>query len=108
MQANYLAVSEGKLTPSFISIKDVFSINADDKDTYFAFESQYTPYQKFVVGSLPRTDLVIQKESTGECLSGLEVKLTALPDNTTSDLNENLYGSEIVVRPDNKFILLAA
>ncbi len=108
MQANYLAVSEGKLTPSFISIKDVFSINADDKDTYFAFESQHTPYQKFVVGSLPRTDLVIQKESTGECLSGLEVKLTALPDNTTSDLNENLYGSEIVVRPDNKFILLAA
>ncbi len=100
MQANYLAVSEGKLTPSFISIKDVFSINADDKDTYFAFESQHTPYQKFVVGSLPRTDLVIQKESTGECLSGLEVKLTALPDNTTSDLNENLYGSEIVVRPD--------
>jgi type II restriction enzyme len=100
MQANYLAVSDGKLTPSFISIKDVFSINADDKDTYFAFESQHTPYQKFVVGSLPRTDLVIQKESTGECLSGLEVKLTALPDNTTSDLNENLYGSEIVVRPD--------
>ncbi len=100
IKANYLAISDGKLTPGFISIKDVFSIPADDNDAYFAFESQHTPYQKFVVGSLPRTDLVIQKESTGECLSGLEVKLTALPDNTTYSLNEELYGSEIVVRPD--------
>ena len=100
MQANYLAISKGKLNPSLIQIKDVFGIRSDDKDTYFAFESQHTPYQKFVVGSLPRTDLVVQKESTGECLSGLEVKLTALPDNTTCDLDEGLYGSEIVVRPD--------
>lgn len=100
MQANYLAISNGKLNPSLIPIKDVFGIKADDKGAYFAFESQHTPYQKFVVGSRPRTDLVIQKESTGECLSGLEVKLTALPDNTTCDLDEGLYGSEIVVRPD--------
>ncbi|MEQ1667329.1 MAG: HindVP family restriction endonuclease [Sulfuriferula sp.] len=99
-QANYLAITNGKLNPSLISIKDIFGINADDKDAYFAFEAQHTPYQKFVIGALPRTDLVIQKESTGECLTGLEVKLTALPDNTTCDLSEALYGSEIVVRPD--------
>lgn len=98
--ANYLAISNGKLTPSFISIQSVFGIETNNKDAYFAFESQHTPYQKFVVGSLPRTDLVIQRESTGECLSGLEVKLTALPDNTTCDLDDSLYGSEIVVRPD--------
>ena len=98
--ANYLAVFNGSLNPSQIAISDIFGINADDENTYFAFESQHTPYQKFVVGSLPRTDLVIQKESTGECLAGLEVKLTALPDNTTCDLEESLYGSEIVVRPD--------
>ncbi len=100
LQANYLAIEQKQLKPVFISIKDIFGINPDDKDTYFAFESQHTPYQKFVYGSLPRTDLVIQRESTGECLNGLEVKLTALPDNTTYDLTENLYGSEIVVRPD--------
>lgn len=100
LQANYLAITKGKLSPSLIPIKSVFGIDAADKDAYFAFESQHTPYQKFVVGSLPRTDLVIQRESTGECLAGLEVKLTALPDNTTCDLDENLYGSEIVVRPD--------
>lgn len=33
-------------------------------------------------------------------MAGLEVKLTALPDNTTCDLPEKDYGSEIVVRPD--------
>lgn len=98
--ANYLSINNGNLHPSFISIKDVFGIDANDNDTYFAFESQHTPYQKFIVGSLPRTDLVIQRESTGECLAGLEVKLTALPDNTTCDLDEKLHGSEIVVRPD--------
>lgn len=100
LQANYLAITNGKLNPSSIPIKSVFGISANDKDAYFAFESQHTPYQKFVVGSLPRTDLVMQRESTGECLAGLEVKLTALPDNTTCDLDEKLYGSEIVVRPD--------
>lgn len=100
MQVNYLSVSNGKLKPSLISVQDIFGIEADDEDVYFAFESQHTPYQKYVIGSLPRTDLVIQKESTGECLSGLEVKLTALPDNTTCDFDEGLYGCEIVVRPD--------
>ena len=100
LPGNYLAIENGKLIQSFIPIQNVFGIRADDKDAYFAFESQHTPFQKFVVGSLPRTDVVVQKESTGECLAGLDVKLTALPDNTTCDLDENLYGSEIVIRPD--------
>ncbi|MEY4978300.1 MAG: hypothetical protein RLZZ352_570 [Pseudomonadota bacterium] len=100
LQANYLAMFNGKLRPDFIPIKNVFGIDADDEDTYFAFESQHTPYQKFVVGALPRTDLVTQRKSNGNCLAGLEVKLTALPDNTTCDFGESSYGSEIVVRPD--------
>ncbi|MFN5513339.1 MAG: HindVP family restriction endonuclease [Cyanobacteriota bacterium] len=99
LDANYLCIQKGKFTQDFISINEVFGINPDDSDIYFAFESQYTPYQKHVIGSLERTDLVIQKRTTGECLSGLEVKLTALPDNTTCELDENLYGSEIVIRP---------
>ena len=36
---------------------------------------------------------------TNEVLAGLEVKLTALPDNTTKQLDESLWGSEIVMRP---------
>ena len=100
IDANYLSVQNGVFCPVTISIQEVFGIPADSNDIYFAFEAQHTPYQKYVVGTLPRTDLVIQKESTGKCLAGLEVKLTALPDNTTCKLGEHAYGSEIVVRPD--------
>lgn len=100
LSANYLGVSDGQFKPTLIAINDVFGISADDPDVFFAFEAQHSPHQKYVLGTLPRTDVVIQRESTGECLAGLEVKLTALPDNTTCDLDDELYGSEIVVRPD--------
>jgi type II restriction enzyme len=98
--ANYLSIANREFKQKFITIDEVFGIEYNDNETYFAFESQYTPYQKYIIGCLPRTDLVIQRESTGECLSGLEVKLTALPDHTTCNLDEKLYGTEIVVRPD--------
>ncbi|MGF1541108.1 MAG: HindVP family restriction endonuclease [Pleurocapsa sp.] len=79
LKANYLSISDGEFKAKSIDIDDVFGIPASSDDLYFAFESQHTPFQKYVVGSLPRTDLVIQKKSSGECLRGLEVKLTALP-----------------------------
>jgi type II restriction enzyme len=99
-KVNYLCISSGKSAIKQIKVEDVFGISPNDTDSFFAFEAQHSPYQKYVVGSLPRTDLVIQRESTGECISGLEVKLTALPDNVTCDLDDAFYGSEIVVRPD--------
>ncbi len=100
IDANYLSIENGKFKPTTIKIRDVFGIDANDKDLYFAFESQHTPFQKYIIGTLPRTDLVTQRESTGECLRGLEVKLTALPDNSTFNLDEDKYGTELVVRPD--------
>ena len=98
--ANYLSIYEGSYQCRDISISDAFNINPLGDDTYFAFESLHTPFQQYVIGALPRTDLVIQRRSSGDCLAGIEVKLTALPDNTTCDLDEACYGSEIVVRPD--------
>ncbi|MBD2394629.1 HindVP family restriction endonuclease [Cyanobacterium aponinum FACHB-4101] len=100
LKSNYLGINSGCFNISEISIPDVFGINPLDKDIYFAFESIHTPFQKYVIDSLPRTDLVIQRKSDGYCLTGLEIKLTALPDNTTCELDESNYGSEIVVRPD--------
>ena len=100
IEANYLSIKNGLFQPTTIPIKNVFGIEADNSDLYFAFESQHTPFQRYVIGSLPRTDLVIQRESTGECLQELEIKLTALPDNSTFHLGEEEYGSELVVRPD--------
>ena len=100
IEANYLSIYNGEFQVKTISIDKVFSIKADSDDLYFAFEAQHSPFQKYLIGTLPRTDLVIQKESTGECLRGLEIKLTALPDNSTYNFNEDRYGSELVVRPD--------
>lgn len=98
--ANYLSIGKNGFTLEFIEIEELFGISPQDEDIYFAFESLHMPFQKYVVGNLPRIDLVIQRKSNGICLSGLEVKLTALPDNTTCELSESNYGSEIVVRPD--------
>ena len=106
--ANYLCISDGKFVISTIPIDKVFGIDPLSADIHFAFEAQHSPYNKFVVGALPRTDLVIQDLKSGLCLNGFEVKLTALPDNTTCDLTEELYGSEIVVRPDTIVYLAAS
>ncbi len=68
IEANYLSIQDGLFKPTTIAIKEVFGAEANNSDLYFAFESQHTPFQRYVIGSLPRTDLVTQKESTGECI----------------------------------------
>jgi type II restriction enzyme len=96
--ANYLAIANGELTVAEISINQVFNSNPNDTSVYFAFEASHSPYQKYVVGKLPRTDLVLQ--NNGNCIACFEIKLTALPDNVTCEWSEDKYGSEIVIRPD--------
>jgi len=99
--AVYLQSEDSQIIPGEISIEEVFQLPYDSTDLFFAFESQHTPYQQYVLGNLPRTDLVTQNRSEGTCLAGLEIKLTALPDNTTCECTDEAdYGSEIVVRPD--------
>ncbi|MCM2982308.1 HindVP family restriction endonuclease [Niallia circulans] len=83
-----------------ISVPDLFGIDPTNSRLYYAFERDYSPFQKFVEGTLPRVDLVTMDNSTGNCLRGIEIKLTALPDNSTHLLMEQSYGSELVVRPD--------
>lgn len=100
MKANYLSILNRTFAHNLISIENVFGIEFNNKDTLFSFEMAYAPYQKYITGLLPRTDLVVQRQSSGECLAGLEIKLTALPDNVTCNMDEGHYGCEIVVRPD--------
>ncbi len=98
---NYITLDNNlQVVHSTISTRKLFNVRQTDKNTFFAFENVFSPYQKYVIGSLPRVDLVIQDLKTGNCLSGIEIKLTALPDNSTCELNEDEYGSELVVRPD--------
>lgn len=101
LQNNYLILDkELKVQHSKISTKDLFGIDPTSHDLFFSFESTYTPYQQLVIGHLPRVDLVTQLRSNGQCLRPIEVKLTALPDNSTCALDEEYYGCEIVIRPD--------
>lgn len=108
LDTNYISMSNNLFVIKNISLDDVFAINPLSKNAYFAFEAQYTPFQKYVVNTLPRTDLVILDNLTGQCLRGLEVKLTALPDNTTCSFRDEKFGSEIVVRPDTIVYLAAS
>src|SRR5690606_29491686 len=40
------------------------------------------------------------QDRQNNCVSALEVKLTALPDNTTCSREDSNFGCELVVRPD--------
>ncbi len=90
-----LKIAHGK-----VSTTKLYGLAPDSDDLFYCFESSYAPYEQFLVGSLPRIDLVTQIVGSGQILKPLEIKLTALPDNTTCELTEDKYGTEMVVRPD--------
>jgi type II restriction enzyme len=102
LKHNYLSIDKnGDYIIDECSVEHLFGISSKNDDIFFAFESVYTPFQTHVIGNLPRTDLVIQNSKDGKCMRGLEVKLTALPDNSTCNLEDSKFSSEIVVRPDS-------
>lgn len=97
----YLTLNEElKVVHRKISTQEFFGLDPMSDDIFYSFESAYTPYQQLLVGHLPRVDLVTQRKSNGQSLRPIEIKLTALPDNTTCEFPENRYGTEIVIRPD--------
>lgn len=91
-----------KVEHSSITVQDLFGLDPLASTTFYSFEAEHTPYLTLVNGNLPRIDLVICKNENGkvDCIRGLEIKLTALPDEQTFNGNEDHYGCEIVVRPD--------
>ena len=101
LKLNYLFLDKkDKVNHSYLDHKDLFGVAYNDPDLFFAFESYHRPYEKLVSNKLPRIDLVTKNSKTKTCLGGIEIKLTALPDNSTCQLPEDKYGSEIVCRPD--------
>lgn len=96
----YLKVDEGNhIVHADIAPSDVLGIDPLSDDAYYNFEAGYSPYEIFYEGDREKIDLVMLNRRTGALCSGLEVKLTALPDNTTKNKSEEEYGCEIVVRP---------
>lgn len=108
LKANYLQYSGGKFEVQEIEIKKLFGADPLSATTFFSFETSYGRYDQYAVGNNPRTDLVIS--TIGEDpkqTAALEVKLTAIPDQTTHNFQESEYGAELVVRPDTIFYLAA-
>ncbi len=82
-----------------ISGEELFRINPLSDKAFYNYEAGYSEYEKFYSGDREKIDLVMMNRETGENLCGLEVKLTALPDNTTKKFDEDKYSCEIVMRP---------
>lgn len=88
-----------RIIHEYIDVKDLLGIDPLSDDAYYNFEAGFPPYEKFYQGEREKIDLVMLNNKTDETLCGLEVKLTALPDNTTRKLEEEKWGCEIVMRP---------
>ena len=92
------------LSPDFeiinteVSFDEIFRTTLPNKDLNFCFESKYDPYQVFSREDIGGIDLVL-KDTNDNFITPLEIKLTVLPDDGTSKLNEALWGSELVIRP---------
>lgn len=100
LSAKYIINRDNKIVVDEISFKDAIGLEWNDKNLFFSFESEFSNYHKYVTGKLPRVDLVILSNEKNVQISSFEIKLTAIPDNTTCDLAEEKYGSELVIRPD--------
>ena len=96
----YLCVDEdNNLVHKYISGADLYGIDPLSEDAFYNFESGFSAFEKYYTGNREKIDLVMVNRTTNENLIGLEVKLTALPDNTTKKLSEEKFSCEIVVRP---------
>lgn len=90
-----------------MSFDDIFGTNLPNEKLYFRFESPFENFAQLVEDSLEKIDVVILNNETGEEIRPLEIKLTTLPDDGTSNLSEDKYGSEIVVRsPTMRYVAL--
>lgn len=101
LKLKYLKLNgNSEVTHDYLDPNELLGLNYNDSNLFFSFESDYSPFQKLVVNNLPRIDLVTMNSKNGNCLRGIEIKLTALPDNSTCRLADDQFGCEIVVRPD--------
>lgn len=94
------ATNQLEIQKKYISPKQLIGTSSNFEDIFYSFESQYESYEKITEGRLPRVDFVSRNLDSSVGIQPLEIKLTAIPDNTTYKLDESKYGAELVVRPD--------
>ena len=83
-----------------IDSTQLFGVDPLSDEAYYDFEAGYFPYEQYYSNAKKKEkiDLVMINRTSKAPVSGFEVKLTTLPDNTTKDMEEADYGTEIVVR----------
>lgn len=90
-----------------IDFINVFGTELKNEDIYFAFEARYEPFRRFIHDELKPVDLVI-KSKKDQDIRPIEIKLTTLPDNSTSEKKEAEYGTELVIRsPTMRYMALS-
>lgn len=96
----YLCVDEhNQVVHRYIQGDVLYGINPLAANAFYNFEAGYSAFDKYYTGDRETIDLVMVDSRENKELIGLEVKLTALPDNTTKNKGEEGYSCEIVVRP---------
>ena len=100
LQPVYLITDkENNILHTYISGSDLFRIDPLSPYAYYNFEAGFSGFEKFYTGTREKIDLVMIDSRNDRNLIGLEIKLTAIPDNTTKKLASDKYSCEIVVRP---------
>lgn len=90
---------KNRVVHKYIDANTLLGVDPLGEDAYYNYEAEFYPYEQYYsAAKKEKIDLVMINRSTQLAVSGLEVKLTTLPDNTTRELPEEDYGSEIVVR----------
>lgn len=101
----YLKVDKDfNMQHDYIDFKTLMKCAFEPDKIHYAFESPFLPFKGISSSSsMPGNDVVVNKINEAgeyEAVSSHEIKLTTLPDSTTAHLDEDKYGSELVVRPD--------
>lgn len=73
-------------------------IECPPEEARFNFESAFTPYQSYTRG-MPNSSDVVISDSNGLHTRALEIKLTTVPDSSSSSKKHEDQGAEIVARP---------
>ncbi|MDE6126113.1 MAG: HindVP family restriction endonuclease [Muribaculaceae bacterium] len=96
----YIKTDESNnISHGYISGAELFGIDPMSPDAFYNFEAGYNTYDLFYTGEREKIDLVMIDRVSQKAITGLEIKLTALPDSTTQKYTEDKYSCEIVVRP---------
>lgn len=91
LKENRISTNENKWSMSQI-------VGKSKNEPFYLFEHIYEPYQKIMRNhTFDKIDLVVQDKT--KKAHSFEIKLTVIPDLSTSKLPEEKWGPEIVIRP---------